>query len=324
MPDVPPELLVLPLLAMAAGVDLYLTLLFLGAAPTMTWWSQPLPGALGDLDSLGVMLLVGMFYLLEFSAERSSAAALVWNAFHAVIRPLSGALLALLLLDGQPQLVVAIGAVASGTLAAAAHAIRSGAAILAWLGSRTAPHPLLVSLLEDVFVLGMIALVIDQPMWALTGGVLVIAVGSVGGESRIRAFVFAIQLAAGRVFRGLGAARWTDPADFPEWVRDALEGDIMAPGGGLRGSAAGAHRLPEAPRFATGWVVIRGDAPTFVFRKGRRPERIDLGRLPATQVIDSGFFRRVDLGPPEESPACIFFGVTGPSTESLKAEFLFR
>jgi hypothetical protein len=323
MPELTPELLVLPLLSIAAGVDLYLTLLFLGAAPTTTWWDQPLPGALGDLNSLGVMLLVGMFYLLEFTAERFPTAALVWNAFHAVIRPLSGALLALLLLDGQPPLVIATGALASGALAATAHAARSGSAIMAWLGARETPHPLLVSLVEDVAVLGMVALVIDQPTWAFFGGLLILAAGAFGSASRIRAFFFAIRLATGRVFQGLGAARWTDSSDFPEWVRAAFDDDIMAPGGGLRGNGVGAHGLPGAPRFAHGWVVVRGDSPAFVYRKWRGTTRIDLAGLPARDVVETGFFRRVDLGPPGDAPACIFFGVNGPSTESLRAEFLF-
>ena len=92
----------LPPLALAAGVDLYLTLLFIGAAPTMGLWEAPLPGALSDLDSPGVLIMVGTFYVLEFAAERFPPAALLWNAFHAIIRPVSGTLLALLILDGQP------------------------------------------------------------------------------------------------------------------------------------------------------------------------------------------------------------------------------
>ena len=182
LPDLPPEILVLPPLAIAAGLDLYLTLLFLGAMPTTTWWSEPLPGALGDLDSIGVMVMVGGFYLLEFAAERFPTATLVWNGFHAVIRPVSGALLALLLLDGQPPLVVASGAILAGALASAAHSIRSGASILRWLGSAAAPRPLLTSLVEDVVVLGLVALVIDQPTWALAAGLVMAVGGSVGGH----------------------------------------------------------------------------------------------------------------------------------------------
>ena len=286
----PPEILVLLPLAIAAGIDLYLTLLFLGVMPTTTWWSEQLPGALGDLDSLGVIVMVGGFYLLEFAAERFSTATLVWNAFHTVIRPVSGALLALLLLDGQAPLVIAAGAVIAGALASAAHSIRSGASILRWLGSSPVPHPLLTSLVEDVVVLGIVALVIDQPTWALAVGLGIAVGGSVGGASRVRAFMFAVRLAAGRVFQTLGARRWTKAEELPKWVCAALEGDVMAPGGGLRGSPAGAHRLPGAPPFVPGWIVVRGDSPIFVFRRRKRVGLVDLRALDAIDVVESVFF----------------------------------
>ncbi|HKJ00898.1 MAG TPA: DUF4126 family protein, partial [Longimicrobiales bacterium] len=121
---IPPELLVLPPLALAAGVDLYLTLFFLGAAPATGLWEN-LPGALGELHAPGVLLMVGSFYVAELAAEGWPSAALFWNAFHAIIRPLAGALLALLLLDGQPVAVQASGAAAAGLIASAAHASRT-------------------------------------------------------------------------------------------------------------------------------------------------------------------------------------------------------
>jgi len=318
-----PELLILVPLAVAAGIDLYLTLLFLGAIPTTAWWGGPLPGALSDLDSISVMLVVGGFYLLEFSAERFPTASLIWNAFHAVIRPLSGALLALLLLDGQAPAVIVAGAIASGVLVSAAHAIRSGASILRWLSWKPAPHPVLPSLGEDAVVLGLVALVVDQPEWALAGGLLIAVIGSIGGASRVRAFGFAVRLATGRIFKTLGARRWTDTEGFPTWVRDALKGDVMAPGGGLRGSSVAAHQLEGAPPFATGWLVVTGDAPVFVFRKGTKTCLVDLEGLKAVDIVETGFFRRIDLSAAAGTGACIFFGAGGPSTESLRAEFFF-
>jgi hypothetical protein len=321
----PPEFLALPPLALAAGVDLYLTLLFLGAAPTFGWWPS-LPGALGDLDSLGVLAIVGSFYLFEFLAERWPSAALFWNAFHAIIRPLAGALLALLLLDGQPTHLKVAGAVAAGALAAGAHATRTGGGVLQWLDSSAHPNRLLVALLEDVGVLGMVTLLLDSPRWALAFSALAIAVASPLVGSQVRAFAFAVRVVWGRVWGTLGQPRWNGPEDFPGWVRDALEGDVMAPGGGLRGSPAAGYRLPGAPRFSTGWVVVRGDTPLFVYPRRRRGTgRVDLGALRATEVTPSAFFRRVKLQvPPGPGSANLYFDLGGPGAESLSAEFLFH
>ena len=94
----------------------------------------------------------------------------------------------------------------------------------------------------------------------------------------------------------------------------------MAPGGGLRGTPAGGHRLPGAPRFAVGWVVVRGDTPLFVFRRRAHVSRVDLGTLPAVGVAESAFFRRVEMGGPG-SPN-LYFRLDGPGRESLRAEFL--
>ncbi len=317
-----PELLVLLPLSIAAGVDLYLTLLFLGAATTSTWWSDPLPGALGDLDSLAVLLVVGGFYLLEFAAERFPAAALFWNAFHAVIRPVSGALLALLLLEGHPLSIVAPGALLAGATASLAHAVRTGDIVLRWLSDIRTPHPLLISIAEDVLAVALVVLVIDLPLWA-AGAAGVVAVSSlVFAGSRVRAFVFAIRLGVGRVFQTLGAPRWTEPQGFPSWVRGALAHDVMAPGGGLRGSRAAAARLPGAPSFATGWVVVTGDAPVFVFRGPKGVRMVDLEGRRAASVSEMDFFRRVDLGEADQPQAALLFGLAGPGVESLKAEFM--
>ena len=324
MEAVTPELIILIPLAVAAGIDLYLTLLFLGAAAPMTSWQiGQLPGALADLESGQVLIVVGIFYLLEFAAERYAPSALVWNAFHAIIRPVAGALLALLLLDGEPFLLQLAGAIVAGALSSFAHAARSGGAIVRWLGSATAPHALIVSMFEDAIVIGLIALALDAPIAALVCAVGLVAGAALVVPSNARAFVFAVRLAVARIAETLTQRRWLGPDELPPWVRRSMEGDELAPGGALRGSPAGVHRLPGAPRFATGWVVVRGGSPLFVYRRGNDAASVDLGSLSAQRVVETGFFRRVDLETSSGSSVCVFFGVNGPSEASLRAEFMF-
>jgi uncharacterized protein DUF4126 len=327
---IPLELLALPPLAMAAGVDLYLTLLFIGSVPTTGLWEVPLPGALGDLDSPGVLIMVGAFYLLEFTAERFPPASLVWNAFHAIIRPVSGALLALLLLDGQPLPIVAAGSLAGGVIASVAHGVRTGGAVLRWLGTGPAPSLLLVSVAEDVAVLGLASLTLDLPLAAFLVAALLIAGIGPFARSFLRAFAYAIRLTLGKVFVTFGLRRWRGADELPDWVSAALEGDdVLAPGGALRGTPVGAWGLPDAPRFAVGWVVVRGGGPVFVFRQRRAAARIDLSSMDAAHLFETELFRRVDLRPRAATEdrigapfAFILFGLGGPSIESLRAEFI--
>lgn len=319
----PPELLVIPPLAIAAGIDLYLTLLFLGAAPTTGLWDQALPGALGDLDSPGVLIMVGTIYVFEFAAERYAPAALVWNAFHAIIRPVSGMLLALLVLDGQPVEIMLAGSILAGVLSSLAHAVRSGGAVIRWLGSAGTPHVLLVSLLEDAIVLGIVALALDLPAWAFGTSLALAVLVSPRVPSDLRAFVFAVRLAVGRVFQTLTQRRWLGPEELPAWVRASLDDDdVLAPGGALRGSPVGAHRLPGSPRFVTGWVLVRGGSPVLVFRRRGSVQRLVLGSFEVENVLERGFFRRVDLRTGAAGVGCLFFGLNGPSVASLRAEFL--
>ena len=84
-------------LAIAAGLDLPLTLLLLGSATSLGFQSPP-PGELGDLSVFLVLGMAGLFWLLELWAERRWLSALGWNLAQGLVRPLAGALLALLLI----------------------------------------------------------------------------------------------------------------------------------------------------------------------------------------------------------------------------------
>lgn len=322
MPELAPELWILLPLVIAAGIDLYLTLLVLGAAPTLPWWDHPLPGALGDLDATSIVVVIGLTYALEFLAERRPASALVWNAVHALIRPVSGALLAALLLHGQSLSVVVPGALLGGLLTSLSHAVRSGSALLRWLDPAPGPHPLLVSLLEDATVVALVVLSLDQPHVALGAGVALLVIGTPFAPTRIRAFVFATRLASARAFQSFRQRVWTPTDRLPAWVRRSLEDDLMAPGGGLRGARAGILRMPGLARFATGWVVVRGDEPAFVFGpRGRTGRAVELGTLTLGEVVEEEFYRRVDLRDEDGRPLRMFFFVNGPSAAALAAEF---
>jgi hypothetical protein len=313
---IPAEFTILIPLALAAGADLYLALLLLGLAPHTGLWEQ-LPGALGDLGSPGVLIIVGSFYVLEFVAERWPATGLVWNTFHSVIRPLAGALLALLLLEGRPTEVVVAAAVLAGLLSSLAHVARTGWGVLIWLGSTPHPNRLLVAVFEDVLVLGTIVLLLDAPRWALVASTLLLLGSLRAGGSQVRAFTFAVRLAVSRVWTGLGPSRWQAPGDFPGWLDEALEGHAEQTGTGLRGCPAGAHRLPGAPPFVTGWVVVGSDMRLFAYRTARRTVSVDLA---AGVVSERSFFRGVIIGDPA-APSHLYFGLGGPAPESLASEF---
>lgn len=320
MIDVPVELLALPPLAMAAGVDLYLTLLFLGVAPATGLWPTPLPGALGDLGSPAVLAMAGAFYLGEVIAERLPVAALAWNAFHAVIRPVSGGLLALLLLDAQPLPVGILGALCGAFLAWAGHAVRTGAWVLRRLSDGDGPSSGLVSAAEDAVVVGTLSLALDFPSWASAASLFVLLVLAPFARARIRAFLYAIRLGVARIFRPVGLRRWRRGDELPSWIGPALrseDGDVV-PADTVRGCPAAAWRLEGAPAFTAGWIVVRGGTPCFVHRTRKDLFRIDLGQRRLVGIQDRELHRRIELEG-ERRSAHLLVGWSGPATESLRA-----
>ena len=118
------------------------------------------------------------------------------------------------------------------------------------------------------------------------------------------------------------------------WRRTALEGDRvddrLYAGRQAGVDCAGApparidcpglpHSCPDLPG-AGSWC--RGDSPIFVFRRRKGVGLVDLRALDAIDVVESVFFRRVDLKRIDEAGACIFFALNGPSAESLRAELI--
>src|SRR5205814_228322 len=82
----------------------------------------------------------------------------------------------------------------------------------------------------------------------------------------------------------LALRRWSEPARFPGWVTRALSGDVLAPGGGLRGAPAGALAHPDLDVFQAGWVVVRGGPPVFLFRRTRGTRSVELGPAQTVSV----------------------------------------
>ncbi len=161
-------------LAMLSGLNLYLTVFASGLAIRMHWITlggdfQQL-GFLGDNWILGVS---GVFFALEFFADKIPWVDTFWDTLHTVIRPLGGALLATRVLgDASPTFLVIVGLMA-GTMSFATHSAKAGTRIIA----NGSPEPftnIALSLGEDMAVLGGLALLHFNPVLALVVFLLVL------------------------------------------------------------------------------------------------------------------------------------------------------
>jgi hypothetical protein len=315
------ELAALLPLALAVGLDLPLTLLLIGSAASLGFPSAP-TGELGDLAVAPVLAMAGLFWLLEFWAERRWLSALGWNLAQGLVRPLASALLALLLIPdaGTPWRYGA--AIVAGLVSLWTQAARTGWRLLLDLAKARRPSRILVSAAEDAVAIALVALLLDAPQAATGLSLVVIGLGAAWARPSVRAYRFGLRLVWGGTWGVLAPRRWSEPERFPRWVERALSGNALAPSSGLRGTPAGALAHPELEVFHGGWVVVRGNSPLFLYRRGRSTRSVELGGGQALRVARAQIHNRVEFQDPQGRTYALCFPWGGPAPEGLEAEFL--
>ncbi|GAT32073.1 hypothetical protein TSACC_2470 [Terrimicrobium sacchariphilum] len=163
-------------LAALAGLNLYLTVFAAGLAIHFSWVA--LPASLQSLHVLGdpwVIVVAGILYFLEFWADKVPWIDSANDSVHTIIRPIGGALLAVLALGDAHPTVKVVAALLAGGVTLSAHAAKAGARLVA----NTSPEPISnigLSLGEDAVVLGGLTLVAWYPIVALIVTVAAIVV----------------------------------------------------------------------------------------------------------------------------------------------------
>ena len=315
------QLTVLLPLALAAGLDLPLTLLLLGSA-TLLGFQSPLPGELGDLAVSLVLGMAALFWLLEFWAERRWLSALVWNLAQGLVRPLAGALLALLLIPDADAPWRYGAALVAALISFWTQAGRTGWRLLLDLAKAQRPPRILVSAAEDATALALVSLLLDAPLAATGLSLVMISLGAAWSRPSVRAYRFGLRLIWGGTWGVLAPRRWSEPERFPSWVGSALSSDELTPGSGLRGTPAGLLAHPDLEVFHGGWVVVRRDSPLFLYRRGHSTRSVELAGWQVIRVVRAQIHNRVELQDPQGRTYALCFPWDGPAPEALEAELL--
>ena len=159
----------------AAGINLYATVAILGLASRYNWVSLPPQYQAFDNDFI-IATALGL-YVIEFVADKIPWFDSIWDAVHAAVRPIGGAVIAVTTLgDATPTTEVLVGLL-GGTLAAGTHFTKSGTRAVA----NTSPEPFsnwILSLSEDAFVIGLGVVALKYPVVA--AGVVVVGVVLIG------------------------------------------------------------------------------------------------------------------------------------------------
>lgn len=156
----------------AAGVNLYATVALLGLASRYGWVALPPQYEAFDSDLvIGAALAM---YVVEFFADKIPYFDTIWDMVHTAIRPIGGALIAVTTLGEASPTMEAVVMLLGGVVAGSSHLTKTSTRAAA----NASPEPFsnwILSLGEDVFVVGLGLLALQFPLLALGVALVLLA-----------------------------------------------------------------------------------------------------------------------------------------------------
>lgn len=110
-----------------------------------------------------MLAAAGALYLLEFLADKIPWVDTVWDAVHTIVRPVGAAVVAVAALGPATPGMEIAAALLGGAIGASTHAAKAGTRLVI----NTSPEPasnVAASLIEDGFVVGLVALLLTHPL----------------------------------------------------------------------------------------------------------------------------------------------------------------
>jgi hypothetical protein len=303
-------------LATLAGINLYLTVFVTGMAVHFGW--VVLPSNLQDLLILGdpwVIAIAGGLYVMEFFADKIPWVDSANDALHTFIRPLGGALLAVLALGQADPSIKVIAALLAGGAALTAHAAKAGTRLVA----NFSPEPISnigLSLGGDALVLGGLGLLLWHPIVALIVAVIALGLTWTFLPSLLRGVRATLWLAWRKI---LAITRGSTglPSELPAALRGALHRqglafELAAP------CVIGAG--PIKPKGSLGWLARLSDGRLlFVNSRGGSPRAHDVPLAGCLPERESRFLcEKVLIFPPSGKPyEFIFEAGSGATVDQI-------
>ena len=169
----------------AAGINLYATVALLGLASRFGWVA--LPPQYKAFDQDWVIYTAVVLYAVEFLADKIPWVDTLWDTLHTFIRPVGGALIAITTLGEASPTVTGLTALVGGIVAGSTHITKAGTRVAA----NASPEPFtnwLLSLGEDVFVVGLGLVTLKYPVAALVVVAVLLGLIALFAAAIFRAF----------------------------------------------------------------------------------------------------------------------------------------
>jgi len=269
-------------LSTVSGINLYLTVLLVGAGQRFGW-IHGLPVDLAILSHPVVLGAATLLFLLEFAADKVPFITPIWDGLHTFIRPVGGALLALGAAGELHPVAKVLALLAGGTIALGTHGSKMGVRLLAHTAPEPASHSVL-SVAEDVGVAALLALAYSHPAIALPvlAAVLVATAFLLPLLARALAFVLTGFRGALRSLFGRG-----DRDEVPAWVElHLLE---LAPSSRSEVLPCFARRVKGLPRFHGAFLAHVDGRWHLIYRRWFRTRSFSFDAAPGPARTFPGF-----------------------------------
>ncbi len=253
-------------LSFIAGVNLYATIAVVGIC-VKYHLIQGLPPDFHLLANSAVISIALVLYFLEFLIDKVPGLDMAWDSLHTFIRPLGGALLALMQVEATSPIMEIIVFMLGAGLASTAHFAKAGTRLVI----NTSPEPpsnMLVSTVEDLGVVGFSYLSLAHPK--ISFFLTLLCVGGIGMlaplilrtiRMLLAALYFRIKCALRR--DSAWAAARTVPLPFERFFDHCKEPDehVFWTGRGY------AIRVPGIARSTPVQVIISSKTVRFLYRR---------------------------------------------------------
>jgi hypothetical protein len=154
--------------AFAAGLNLYATVLVIGATVRLGWVTLPAPlSGLSVLAHPLVLAVAGALYVAEFLADKIPAVDHAWDVAHTLVRPLGAAWLAWRTIGGAglPEPAEVALLLAAGGVALSTHAGKAGTRLaVGAVGGHLIGLGILLSVVEDIVAFAVAPLALLRPL----------------------------------------------------------------------------------------------------------------------------------------------------------------
>lgn len=265
-------------LSLTAGINLYATVLVVGLSIRFGW-VQGTPEGLDVLASWPVIIIAGVFYLVEFLADKIPFVDNVWDVVHTFIRPLGAAMLAIALLGKAHPLVVVLGMLLAGGIALVSHGGKASTRLAVNVASPAENVTNIgLSLAEDVGVGTLAFLALKYPYVALGVGAVLLVLLLLLVPRMLRWALFTLK-AVGARLKG-----WAHPASQSDALPVAHE--VLL-----------GHRVPElaarcraqgvrGANGRSGYLSLLGNELAFTYSRlfGSRAWRVSRDRIVASYL----------------------------------------